>query len=149
MARLVRDQQGQTTLVETLFILPVLVLMIGMVYDLGAVAVAQVRAQDAADLAVQDAAKHLAWGAFFVGQQVTLGDDAVPVATERLQAYSGGHVTLQALYLVPGADGATALYLAGETTVPMRFLGLLGIRQVTRRVEAFAVPGFGIETAGQ
>jgi hypothetical protein len=149
LLRLQHDDRGQTLLTQTLLLVPLLILMIGLVYDLGGLAIAQARAQDAADLAVQDAAKYLHVGSFYAGQEVRISQASVEVASRQAQAYSGGDLALRRLYLVRPDSRHTGLVLEGETTIPMRFLWLIGIPEAERRVQAMAVLSFGIEAEGE
>lgn len=148
LKRLWADERGQSLLTQAMFLIPVLILVIGLTYDLGAVAVAQVRLQDSVDLAVQDAVKHLDYGWFFTYQDVILAPAALTTVQERLAQYSGGRAQVTGLSVEYTAQ-YMLLRLRAETRVPMRFLRLAGITEVTRRAEAVALPAFGIEGAGQ
>lgn len=146
---LLADEQGQALLLQTILSVLLLVLVIGLVYDLGAVALAQARAQDAADLAVQDAAKELNVVRFTAGQEVTLSQNALVRAQTRLAEYSAGQVHLTGLQLVKPDPAHTGIRLTGELIIRTRFLHLLGLNTITRRVSAIAVPAFGIAGEGQ
>ena len=145
-----RDERGQSITIMALFLLPVLLLAVGLLVDLSHVAVGQVRAQDAVDLAAQDAAKELDVGSFTVRQEVRLHPGALQVAQARVREYTGGDwlVLTQLSLFYPDARHV-AVYVAGEVEIPTRFLWLLGIRTITRRVEAIAVPALGITGEGQ
>lgn len=148
LQRVWRDERGQSLLTQAMFLIPVLILVIGLTYDLGAVAVAQVRLQDCVDLAAQDAVKNIDYGWFFTYQDISLTPAALDVARDRLAQYSGGQAQLTGLSVEYTAQ-YMMLRLRAETRVPMRFLRLAGITAVTRRAEALALPAFGIEGAGQ
>lgn len=146
---LLSDERGLSLLVQALLVVPILVAIIGLTYDLGAVAIVQARAQDAIDLAAQDAAKELNVGRFTAGQEVTLSQGAVARAQARLAEYSGGQVQLVSARLVKPDPAHTGVFLSGVTVVPTRFLRTLGVTQITRRVAATAIPAFGIAGEGQ
>ena len=148
--RMWHDTRGQSITTTVLLMVPVLLLAIGLLYDAGAVAIAQVKVQDAADLAVQDAVKYLDYGAFYAGQQVTVSTEAVYVAQQRLaEYYPEGTVNLTGLSLLWPDAKHVALHLAANTEIPTRFLWLVGIDSIERRVQAVAVPSFGSEGEGQ
>lgn len=145
-----RDTRGQSITTTVLLMVPVLLLAIGLLYDAGAVAIAQVRVQDAADLAVQDAVKYLDYGAFYAGQRVTVSPEAVYMAQQRLaEYYPEGAVSLTGLSLRWPDVSHVALHLQAHTEIPTRFLWLVGINSIERRVQAVAVPAFGSEGEGQ
>jgi hypothetical protein len=123
--------------------------MIGLVYDLGAIAIAQAAGQDAADLAVQDAAKYISQSAFYAKQEVGVGPGAFDLAVYRLGAYSNGQAQLRGLWLVRPDDRHLALWLEAEIEIPLPFLRLVGISTATRRIRASAVPAFGIRYEGE
>jgi len=143
------DEKGQSLLLQATLWAFMLTLIIGLVYDLGAVAVAQVQAQDAADLAVQEAAKALNATDFGATQEVRLSPAAVNLARARLVEYSGGRVTLTHLAVVHPDARHWALQLDGEVRVKMRFLAWIGIPKITRQVHARAIPAFGVEMEGE
>ncbi len=132
-----------------LLMMPVLLLMLGLVYDLGAIAIAQSAGQDAADLAVQDAVKYLTTPAFYARQEVQLSQGAVSAAGHYLEHYTGGQARLTGLTLVRPNRSHWALQLEAEIEIPLRFLRLIGIPTATRRLQAVAVPAFGIQREGQ
>ncbi len=142
------DERGQSLLAPAILWAFALTLIIGLVFDLGAVAIAQVRAQDAADLAVQEAAKTLDLSNFGAGQEIVLSSAAVGRARSCLAEYSNGHVTLTRLVLYQPDARHWALQLDGEIHIKMRFLSWVGIDEVERRVHAQAVPAFGAESEG-
>ncbi len=145
-----RDTRGQSITTTVLLMVPVLLLAIGILHDAGAVALAQVRVQDAADLAVQDAVKYLDYGAFYAGQRVTVSTEAVAMARQRLaEYYPEGVVNLTGLSLMYPDAKHVALRLDANTEIPTRFLWLVGISSIERRFQAVAVPAFGSEGEGQ
>lgn len=142
-------ETGQSLLIQTLVLIPLLVLLIGLVYDLGAVAVVQARLQDAADLAVQDAAKTLSYAAFWDTQEIRLAATSGDLAAQRLAEYSQGQAYLAGLYMAQPDNRHTALYLVAEAKITTPFLRLIGIPTVIRRARAVAVPAFGIGAEGE
>ncbi len=148
-----RNESGQSILTFMLIAMLVLVLTIGLLHDLGALAVAQVRAQDAADLAVQDAVRQgLDLNAFYAGQQISLTSGAVPLAQQRLRTYYGareGEIELLNLYLTRPDARHWTLTLEARLEVPTRFLSWVGIPHIERYLRATAVPAFGAEQEGQ
>ena len=138
------DEQGQSIVAILLLLIPVLILVIGLVYDLGNVAAAQTVAQDAADLAAQDAAKQIDVGHFLETQEVILAPDAVWVASWRVDYVTSGRMQLLDLY----TTAEEQIVLNGQVAVKTRFLGVIGIPTVHRRVEAIARPRFGAQKEG-
>jgi len=147
--RKLRRPEGQSLVTQTLILVPVLLLMIGLIFDLGAVAIAQAAGQDAADLAVQDAAKYIATGAFYRNQEIIVGPAAFELAAGRLHTYSRGRARLLGMWLVRPDDRHRAIWLEAEIEVPLRFLRLVGMPTATRRIRASAVPAFGIRREGE
>ncbi len=147
--RHLRRPAGQSLLTQTLILIPVFLLLIGLVYDLGALAIAQAAGQDAADLAVQDAAKHISPGAFYAHQEVRVSSRAFELAADRLATYGRGQARLTGLWLVRPDDRHLALWLEAEIEIPLQFLQLVGIPTATRRIRASAVPAFGIRHEGE
>jgi hypothetical protein len=149
LLRRLRRTDGQSLLTQTLILTPIFLLMIGLVYDLGAIAIAQAAGQDAADLAVQDAAKYISQSAFYAKQEVAVGPGAFDLAVQRLGTYSNGQAQFRGLWLVRPDDRHLALWLEAEIEVPLPFLRLVGIPTATRRIRASAVPAFGIRYEGE
>jgi hypothetical protein len=147
--RKLRRPEGQSLVTQMLILVPVLLLMIGLIFDLGAVAIAQAAGQDAADLAVQDAAKHISRDAFYARQEVAVSVVAFDLAARQLDVYSRGQARLLGLWLVRPDDRHLALWMEAEIEIPLRFLRLVGIPTATRRIRASAVPAFGIRREGE
>ena len=141
---LLPDERGQSIVVMLLLLIPILVLVIGLVYDLGNVAAAQTIAQDAADLAVQDAAKQIDLAHFVDTQEVILAPDAVRVASWWVDYMTDGRMQLLDLYTT--AEGQ--IVLTGQVVVKARFLGMVGIPVIRRRVVAIARPRYGAQKEG-
>ncbi len=138
------DERGQSIVVMLLLLIPLLILVIGLVYDLGNVAAAQTVAQDAADLAAQDAAKQIDVGHFLDTQEVILAPDAVWVASWWVDYVTDGRMQLLDLYTTEEGQ----IVLKGQVAVKTRFLSVIGIPTVHRRVEAIARPRFGAQNEG-
>lgn len=138
------DERGQSIVVMLLLLIPILILVIGLVYDLGNVAAAQTVAQDAADLAAQDAAKQIDVQHFLETQEVVLAPDAVWVASWWVDYVTAGRMQLLNLYTT--AEGQ--IVLKGQVAVDTRFLGVVGIPTVRRQVLAIARPRFGAQNEG-
>jgi hypothetical protein len=138
---LAHDERGQSLVVMLLLLVPLLVLVIGLVHDLGNVAAAQTIAQDAADLAAQDAAKQIDVAHYATTQEVILSPDALFVAGWWVDYVTGGRMRVTDLYAT--MDGE--IVLEGEVTVSTGFLSLVGIPVVHRRVVAIARPRFGAQ----
>jgi len=138
------DERGQSIVVMLLLLIPILVLVIGLVYDLGNVAAAQVIAQDAADLAVQDAAKQIDIERFIATQEVVLGPDALYVATWMVSQATRGQMQVLRLYTTPEGE----IVLEGQVSVRTRFLRVVGFPDIRRRVVAIARPRFGAQREG-
>jgi hypothetical protein len=141
------DERGQSIVVMLLLLVPLLVLVIGLVHDLGNVAAAQTIAQDAADLAVQDAAKQIDTAHYQATQEILLAPDALTVASWWVDYATGGQ--MQVLNLYVSTDGIdAAIVLEGQVTVRTRFLDVIGIPVIHRRVVAVARPRFGAQDEG-
>jgi hypothetical protein len=141
---LLHDERGQSITVMLILLIPLLVLVIGLVYDLGNVAAAQTIAQDAADLAAQDAAKQIDAEHFAATQEVILSPDALWYASFWVDYMTGGAMDVTNLYTTP--DGQVVL--EGQVTVRTRLLGMIGLPAIRRRVVAVARPRFGAQKEG-
>ena len=139
------DQRGQSYTTMFLLALPLLIVIIGMAYDLSNVAIAQTMAQNAADLAAQEAAKQIDVPHFLAHQQVILAPDALAVANATAAGMTDGRMIVRSLRLL---DGGRRIYLEGEVRVKMLILPLIGISEVRREVRAVAEPAFGIQQEG-
>ncbi len=138
-----RDERGQSLIVMLLLLVPVLVLVIGLVYDLGNVAAAQTIAQDVADLAAQDAAKQIDAAHYLTTQEIILAPDALIVANWWADCMTDGQMEVLNLYTTDGE-----IVLEGQVEIDTRFLGVVGIDTIYRKVVAVARPRFGAEDEG-
>ncbi len=149
-SKIVNREAGQSLTAFMLIAALGMLLIIGLLYDAGAVAVAQVRAQDAADLAVQEAAKQLDMRGFYGSQQIRLAADAPAVAQQYLaQAYPEGNLTLTGLYVTRPDSRHWAITLTARVAIPMRFLRMIGIRRIERNIRTVGVATFGANQEGQ
>ena len=141
---LLHDERGQSLIVMLLLLVPVLVLIVGLVYDLGNVAAAQTIAQDVADLAAQDAAKQIDAAHYLTTQEIILAPDALSVANWWADYMTDGRMQVLGLYTT--VDGE--IVLEGQVQVNTRFLGAIGLPTIYRRVVAVARPRFGAQDEG-
>ncbi len=144
MKNVLRDESGQSFALMLVLLVLVLVLVIGLVNDLGRVATAQTIAQDAADLAVQDAAKQIDVEHFAATQEIVLAPDAVHVAAYWADWMTEGRMQVTDLYTT--LDGQ--IVLEGQVEIETDFLGMIGISKIYRRVVAVARPRYGIQQEG-
>jgi len=147
--RLFRDESGQSITVLVIIASLAMLLIIGLLHDGGAVAVAQVQAQAAADLAAQEAVKNLDLGAFYSGQRIELTAGALAIAQQRLAEYYTGPLTLTILEVVYPNRHNVAVRLEARLLVPTPYLRMIGIARIERSIQTVAVPAFGNEYEGQ
>lgn len=143
VSHLFHDERGQSLTVMLLLLIPLLVLVIGLVYDLGNVAAAQTIAQDVADLAAQDAAKQIDVEHFLDTQEMILAPNAYDVAAWWVDYMTDGQMEVLSLYTDEGQ-----VVLEGAVTIQTRFLGMVGIPTIDREVVATARPRFGAQEEG-
>ncbi|NWG32712.1 MAG: hypothetical protein HXY29_14655 [Rhodocyclaceae bacterium] len=117
-------------------------LLIGLMSDLGKLALAEVRAHDAVELAVQDAANYLDPNAFFGGQAVRLGARATWQANDVASRLTGGRVRLDGATF---AAGGRALLASAEVEVPLRWMARVGVPVGRRAFQAAAMPAYGLQ----
>lgn len=143
-----RLEQGQATLVFALGLIVLMWLLIGLMDDLGRLALAEVRAHDAAELAVQDAANSIDPNAFFGGQAVRLSARATwqaQAVADRLtggRARSGGRVSLGGVMF---AGGGRVLLASAEVEVPLRWMARVGVPVGRRAFQVAAMPAYGLQ----
>ena len=142
--RLPGDERGQSFTAQMLVILPLLLLLFGLVYDLGNVAAGVSIAQNAADLAAQEAGKMVDVGHYMAYQEIRLRPEAASVAQSIADELTGGAFVVDGLYL----DGALVL-VEGRVAVRTPFLEtFMGRRNITRPVVGIAEAAYGIEQEG-
>jgi hypothetical protein len=141
-----RDERGQSFIVMLLVILPLLLLVLGAAYDLGNAAAGVTIAQNAADLAAQEAGKLVAVeGDFTVHQEVRLRPEAALVAQQVADDLTGGTFRVDAVYVQE-----TVVVVEGRVRVRTPFLhAFLGVAGITRRVQAVAWAAHGAEREGE
>jgi uncharacterized membrane protein len=142
--RLLRNERGQSFILMLLVILPLLILVFGLAYDLGNVAAGVSIAQNAADLAAQEAAKMVDVTHYVTYQDVRLRPEAALVAQQVADEMTGGAFVVDGVYV----DGEF-IRVEGRVSVRTPFLDtFLGRRNVTRPVVGIAEAAYGIEQEG-
>jgi hypothetical protein len=137
-------QRGQSFIVMLLVILPVLVLLFGITYDLGNLAAGVSIAQNAADLGAQEAGKLVDVNYYMTYQDVRLRPEAGIVAQQIADDMTDGAFQVDAVYV----DGSVVI-VEGRVSVLTPFLNVfLGQRSVTRPVIGVAEAAYGIEQEG-
>ena len=137
-----RLEQGQATLIFALGLIVLMWLLIGLMDDLGRLALAEVRAHDAAELAVQDAANSIDPNAFFGGQAVRLSARATWQANGVASRLTGGRVSLEGVTV---AAGGRVLLASAEVEVPLRWMARVGVPVGRRAFQVAAMPAYGLQ----
>lgn len=139
-------ERGQSFVVMLLIVLPVLLLALGVAHDLGNAAAGVTVAQNAADLAAQEAGKlvdveYMAqWG------EVRLRPEAVWVAQVVADEITGGAFQVDGVYVVE----RDLVLVEGRLSVRTPFLHtFLGIPRLTRSVQGVAQAAHGAEREGE
>jgi uncharacterized membrane protein len=141
---LLEVERGQSFTAMLLVILPLLILLFGIVYDLGNVAAGVSIAQNAADLAAQEAGKMVDVNRYMTYQDIRLRPEAALVAQQVADEMTEGAFVVDAVYI----DGAT-IVVEGRVSVRTPFLDtFLGRRTITRPVVGIAEAAYGIEQEG-
>ncbi len=140
------EETGQSFVVMFLVVLPVLLLALGVAYDLGNVAAGVTVAQNAADLAAQEAGKLVdvdyvaQWG------EVRLRPEAALVAQQVADDLTGGAFQVDGVYVV----GRDRVLVEGRVSIRTPFLRtFLGIPRLTRPVQGVAEAAHGAEREGE
>jgi len=145
MRRLMRGEEGQSFTVMFLIMLPILLLVLGISHDLGNVAAGAVIAQNAADLAAQEAGKRVDVGHFAQYQEIRLRPEAGLVAQQVADDLTGGAFRVDAVYVQ-----GDVVVVEGRVNVRTPFLrAFLGIPHVTRPVQGVAEAAHGAEGWGE
>ncbi len=135
------SERGQSFVVMLLIIMPLLLLVLGTAYDLGNAAAGVVIAQNAADLAAQEAGKLVDVDYFAGWEEVRLRPEALLVAQQVADDLTGGAFVVDAVY----TRGRLAV-VEGRVSVRTPFLRtFLGIRRITRPVQGVAEAAHGAE----
>jgi hypothetical protein len=141
---LLGGERGQSFTAQLLVILPLLILLFGIVYDLGNVAAGVSIAQNAADLAAQEAGKMVDVNYYMTYQDIRLRPEAVYVVHSIAGEMTEGAFVVEAVYL----DQATVM-VRGRVAVRTPFLEtFIGRRNITRPVVGTAEAAYGIEQEG-
>ena len=134
-------ERGQSFVVMLLVVLPVLLLVLGLAYDLGNLAAGVTVAQNAADLAAQEAGKLVDVEYYMVYQDVRLRPEAALVAQQVADEMTGGAFRVQGVHV-----REAVVVVEGEVAVRTPFLhAFLGWRSVGRPVIGVAQAAYGIE----
>lgn len=137
---------GQSFVVMFLVILPVLLLALGVAYDLGNAAAAVTVAQNAADLAAQEAGKLVDVDYMAQWGEVRLRPEALMVAQQVADDLTGGAFQVDGVYVV----GRNLVLVEGRVSVRTPFLrAFLGVPRLTRPVEGVAEAAHGAEMEGE
>ena len=135
-------QRGQMFIVMLLVILPLLILILGVTYDLGNVAAMVVIAQDAADLAAHEAGKLVDVDHYVTWEEVKLRPLALTRASQMAAEMTDGAFWVTNVYV----EGNRLIVVEGEVTVRTPFMDtFLGRPSVTRPVQGVAEAAYGIE----
>ncbi len=138
-------ENGQSFIVMLLVVLPLLLLVLGVAYDLGNAAAGVTIAQNAADLAAQEAAKLVDVGYFVQYQEVRLRPEAATVAQQMAEEMTGGAFVVEGVYVED-----EVVVVTGRVSVQTPFLHtFLGVPRLTRPVESYARLYHGAEREGE
>lgn len=136
---------GQSFIVMLLVILPLILLVLGVAHDLGNVAAGVTVAQNAADLAAQEAGKMVDVDYFAQHQQVRLRPEAALVAQQVANDLTGGAFSVDRIYL-----RGRVVVVEGQLSVRTPFLRVfLGIPLLTRPVQGVAEAAHGVQRVGE
>ncbi|HIQ01104.1 MAG TPA: hypothetical protein EYH30_03085 [Anaerolineales bacterium] len=139
-------ERGQSFVVMLLVILPVLLLALGVAHDLGNAAAGVTIAQNAADLAAQEAGKLVDVGYMAEWGEVRLRPEAAMVAQQVADDLTGGAFQVEGVYVV----GRNLVVVEGRVSVRTPFLrAFLGVPRLTRPVMGVAEAAHGAEGRGE
>ena len=142
----IAEESGQSILVMFLIVLPVLLLTLGVLHDLGNAAVAATIGQNAADLAAAEAGKLVDVDHFAQWQEVRLRPEAALVAQQVASDLTNGAFQVDGVYIVDG----NLVVVDGRVTALTPFLEVfLGRRSITRSVQGVARTAHGVEVEGE
>jgi len=134
-----RGEEGQTFIVMLLILLPLLILVLGVTYDLGNVAPVVTVARHAAALSAQEAGKLVDVDHYVQWQELRLRPLALTVAQQMADEMTGGAFLVTGLYV----EGRLVI-VEGEVGVGTPFLGMfLGMPSVRRPVRGVAEAAYG------
>jgi len=136
---------GQSFVLMLLVVLPLLLLVLGVTYDLGNAAAGVAVAQNAADLAAHEAGKLVDVDVLVSDQVVRLRPIAPLVAQQVADDLTGGGFHIDGVYVEE-----TTVVVEGRVRVRTPFLGaFLGRPTITRPVVGRAEAAHGIEVEGE
>ena len=135
-----RYEEGQAVLAFAIGIVVIMWLLIGLMDDLGRLALAEIRALDAVELAVQDAANEIDMAAFTGGQRIAISPYAASHAQATAGQLSGGLVTLTGI----GYQGQR-LTASATLELPMRWMGKVGVPVGRRTFDVSASAAYGLQ----
>jgi uncharacterized membrane protein len=139
------DERGQSFVVMLLVVLPLLLLLLAVTHDLGNAAAGVTIAQNAADLAAQEAGKLVDVDHFTRWQELRLRPEAGLVAQQVADDLTGGAFRVDAVTV-----RGTFVTVEGRVRVRTPFLRVfLGVPAITRPVQATAEIAHGTERAGE
>lgn len=140
-----KDESGQSYTIMLLLLLPLLLLFLAAVHDLGNTAAGVVIAQNAADLGAQEAGKLIDVDHFMQWQEVRLRPEAILVAQQIADDLTGGAFHVDAVYV----EG-NVVHVEGRVGVRTPFLdAFVGIERIVRPVTGTAEAAHGAERAGE
>ena len=138
------DERGQV-LMQVALLLPLILLMIGLVFDGGMMYVHYRRAQIAALTAAQAASHTIDVDHFRSTNQIRLDtSEAARIAADYAYRNSGGHFAAVGISVGPNQ---VVVEVSGE--VPTLFMRAIGIGSVPIRARGGGYPAYGIEEEGQ
>lgn len=141
-----RVEKGQSTLVFALGMVVLMWLLIGLMDDLGRLALAEIRALDAVELAAQDAANWVDTNIFWGAQEVKLSPAAMGHAQQTASALSDGRVTLGSLGI---AGGGRVLVVSADLEVPLKWMARVGVPVGRRTFRVSTTPSYGLQVENE
>jgi len=140
------DEKGQSFIVLFVILLPLLLLVLGVAHDLGNAAAGTAVAQNAADLAAQEAAKVVDVGRLAHRQVVGLQPTALTVAQAVADDLTAGAFRVDRVYVAR----QNLVVVEGRVSIRTPFLeAFLGIPRITRPVMGVAEAAHGTERGGE
>lgn len=138
-------ERGQSFVTMLLIILPVLIVVFGIVVDLGHMATSAIIAGSAADMAAAEAGKLIDADHYQQWQEVRLRPEALLVAEQVAGEMTDGAFVVELVYI-----DEEITVVEGYVTIRTPFLGaFLGIETVDRPVQGIAETAHGAEAAGE
>ena len=139
-----RDEQGQY-LVQTVILLPMMMILVGLVLDGGWMYWQYRRAEITVNAAAQAASHAIDVAYFRQTNQVRLDSgEARSAASGFVNINQRGQMQVTGIYI-----GSNQVVVNANAQVQTIFLRLAGISSFSMRVEGRAYPAFGINTEGQ